>query len=73
MPTYPAAHAAALALVILVCALALLALSSCGGDALTLRADGPPPSTFGTPRPVLIEQAAAPARPTADVKGTVTP
>lgn len=47
----------------------LLALTACGPPPLDLRAGGPPPSTFQTPPP-----AAAPvARPTAAIRGTVTP
>lgn len=47
----------------------LLTLAACGPAPLALPAGGPPPSTFQTPPP-----AAAPvARPTAAIRGTVTP
>jgi len=60
----------------------LLALAGCGPAPLTLRADGPPPSTFQTPPPPSTFQTPPPratdyplARPraTAQIRGTVTP
>lgn len=76
MSAHPAAHVAALFLVIAVCALAALLLASCAAGPLDL-AGTPPPSRLGTPPPSTFQTppaAAAPlgAGPTAEVVGTVT-